>query len=111
MVNYVIASTLKGLPTINTLATVNLRSAITYGGSTIGTARVRAIEENGSNYNLYLFDVTMNSGESFRSVRSIGVSSVKYADLILEDGVATIIDTSNNNLFFDLPTLSPKRIV
>lgn len=108
--NYVIASTLKGLPTINTFATVNLRSAITYGGSTIGTARVRAIEKNGSNYNLYLFDVTMNSGQSFRSVRSIGISSVKYADLVLSDGVATIIDASNNNLFFDLPRYRPSEL-
>jgi len=108
--NYVIASTLKGLPTFNTLVPVNLRSAVTYGGSTIGTARVRAIEENGANYNLYLFDVTMNSGQSFRDVRSIGTSTVKYADLILVDGVATIIDASNNNLFFDLPRYRPSQL-
>jgi Domain of unknown function (DUF4815) len=108
--NYVIASTLRGLPTINTFATVNLRSAVTYGGSTIGTARVRAVEENGSNYNLYLFDVTMNSGQSFRNVRSIGTSTTNYADLLLADGVATIIDASNNNLFFDLPRYRPSEL-
>lgn len=108
--NYVIASTLKGMLAINTLATVNLRSAVTYGGSTIGTARVRAIEENGSNYNLYLFDVTMNTGQSFRDVRSIGSSTVKYANLLLVDGVATIIDASNNNLFFDLPRYRPSEL-
>ena len=108
--NYIIASTLKGIPAIDTFANVNLRSAVTYGGSTIGTARVRAIEENGANYNLYLFDVSMNTGQSFRNVRSIGTSSVKYADLVLVDGVATIIDPSNNNLFFDLPRYRPSEL-
>jgi len=108
--NYVTVDTLKGIPTINTLATVNLRSAVTYGGSTIGTARVRAIEENGANYNLYLFDVTMNTGQSFRNVRSIGISTTKYGNLVLENGVATIEDTSNNNLFFDLPRYRPSAL-
>ena len=108
--NYVIVDTLKGIPTINTLATVNLRNAVTYGGSTIGTARVRAIEENGANYNLHLFDVTMNTGLSFRDVRSIGTSTTKYGNLVLENGVATIIDASNNNLFFDLPRYRPSEL-
>lgn len=108
--NYVIASTLKGIPAINTFATVNLRNATNAAGSTIGTARVRAIEENGANYNLYLFDVSMNAGQSFRNVRSIGTSVTNYANLLLDDGVATIIDTSNNNLFFDLPRYRPSEL-
>jgi hypothetical protein len=108
--NYVTVTTLRGIPTINTLATVNLRSAVTYGGSTIGTARIRSIEKNGANYNLYLFDVIMSTGQSFRNVRSIGTSTTNYGDVLLVDGVATIIDTSNNNLFFDLPNYRPSEI-
>lgn len=108
--SYVVVSTLKGLPTFNTLATVNLRSAITYGGSTIGTARIRSIEKNGATYNLFIFDVKMNAGQSFRDVRSIGTSTTNYGDLVLTNSVATIKDAANNNLFFDLPKYRPSQI-
>jgi hypothetical protein len=108
--NYVLCSNFVGMPDFDTLAAVNLRSAATHGGSTIGTARVRAVEKFGSSYRIYLFDVTMNSGQQFSSVRSIGTSTVKYANLILENSVAVIKDTANNNLFFDLTNTRPSSI-
>jgi hypothetical protein len=52
----------------------------------------------------------MNSGQQFSSVRSIGTSTVIYSDLILENGVAVIKDTANNNLFFDLSNTRPASI-
>lgn len=51
---------------------------VTPVGNAIGTARVRSLVQNGgtpgtnaATYNLYLFDVLMNPGQNFTSVRSI----------------------------------------
>lgn len=108
--NYVLGSNFVGMPAFNTLAAINLRSATGYGGSTIGTARVRAVEKFGSSYRIYLFDVTMNSGQQFSSVRSIGTSATQYSNLILENSVAVIKDAANNNLFFNLSNIRPSTI-
>lgn len=108
--NYVVCSTLLGLPTFDTFATVNLRSAITHGGSTIGTARVRSVEKFGTQYRLYLFDVAMSAGQVFRDVRSVGTSTTNYADVVLENGVAVLKDTANNNLLFDLSNTRPSAL-
>jgi hypothetical protein len=108
--NYVLASNFVGMPAIDTFATVNLRSTITHGGSTIGSARIRAVEKFGSTYRIYLFDVLMNAGQQFSSVRSIGTSTAQYSDLILENSVAVIKDTANNNLFFNLSNTRPSAL-
>jgi len=98
--NYVFADTVLGVPNIDTFETYNLRSSVSYGGSTIGTARVKSVEEDGANYRFYLFDIQMNSGQDFRDVRSIGTSLTSYANLILENNNATLKDTINNDLLF-----------
>lgn len=110
--NYVIgnAATWSGLSNINEFALVNLRDTVTHGGSTIGTARVRAVSEEGANYRVYLFDIRMNSGQSFRSVRSIGTAATDYFDLVLENGQAVLKSTANNNLLFPLPTDRPQSL-
>jgi hypothetical protein len=108
--NYVIAATVKGLPNITTHAILNIRSAITYGGSTIGTARVRSVAKFGSSYKYYLTDVTMNSGQSFQSAKSIGTSTVNYFDLVLENSKAVLKETANNDLFFPTPRQRPSAM-
>jgi hypothetical protein len=108
--NYVVCSTIKGTPLINTIEKWNLRSATGYGGSTIGTARVRAVEEDGSVYKYYLTDVVMTGFNNFRDVRSIGVSVTTYADLVLENSIAVIKDASNNDLLFPLPYERPANL-
>ena len=110
--NYVIAnaSAFLGIPNVNQNELVNLRNATSYGGSTIGTARIRAMSEEGANYRVYLFNITMNSGESFRSVRSIGSSATSYFDLVLENSQAVLKSTANNNLLFPLPNSRPSSL-
>ena len=108
--NYVLCSTLLGMPQFNTFGSVNLRSAITHGGSTIGTARIRAIEKSGANYKVYLFDVSMTGANVFSAVRSIGLSTTDYVDVILVNSVAELKDTSNNNLFLPLSGTRPSAI-
>ena len=108
--NYILSLTKLGLPNITTMANVNLRSAVTHGGATIGTARIRSIEKFGLYYRIYIFDVVMASAKQFSAVRSIGLSTTNYADLVLENSVAVIKDTSNNNLLFPLSGIRPSAI-
>lgn len=110
--NYVIGSDSanKGLPNIETFASVDLRDSINYGsiGSTIGTARVRAIEEDdNSTTRYYFFDIQMNSGQNFRNTKSFGTSATDYVNIVLEDGIAVLKSTANNSLLFDLPKTRP----
>ena len=108
--NYITVTDLKGLPNINVFQNRNLRSAVDHGGSTIGTCRIRAVEEDGSYYRFYIFDVVMNAGQSFANVKSIGGSTFDYANLVLDNGNAILRDVGNNNLFFDLPFQRPKTL-
>lgn len=108
--NYITVTDLKGIPNINVFQNRNLRSAVDHGGSTIGTCRIRAVEEDGSYYRFYIFDVVMNAGQSFANVKSIGGSSFDYANLVLDNGNAILRDVGNNNLFFDLPFQRPKTL-
>ena len=116
--NYVVITTMLGIPLVNTLEKMNLRDAVTHGGNTIGTCRVRAVEKDGSNYRFYIFDVAMNATKNFSKVRSIGASTIIYGDLeILATGVAEgsgnvarIIDPTNNNLFFAVNKERPKSL-
>jgi hypothetical protein len=111
--NYVLVdgSTSEGLPNINDFSTVNLRNAVDYGGSTIGTARVRAVDEDNSGYHrLHLFQISMNSGQNFRSVRSIGTSGTDFMNLVLELGQAVLKDPKTNSLLFALPRIRPSNM-
>jgi len=109
--NYVLVQTTsgeqKGLPNIDTLEKLNLYNAITAGGSVIGTARVRNVEEDGAYNRYYLFDIQMNAGSSFATTKSIGTSSSAFADIELEGGLAVLKATNNNSLIFPLPNKSP----
>jgi hypothetical protein len=116
--NYVVVTTMLGIPKVHTLEKMNLRDAVTHGGNTIGTCRVRAVEKDGTNYRFYIFDVAMNAGKNFSKVRSIGASATQYGDVeILATGVAEgagnvarIIDPTNNNLFFPVNKERPSSL-
>lgn len=114
--NYVVVDTLKGAPDLSTFEKVNLSTSTSdASGSVVGTARVRSIEQFGSNYKVYLFEVKMNSGSNFSSVRSVGdgdgTSSTFFAKIkVGSDNVARLFDLQNNNLFFPLPRSRAKSI-
>lgn len=83
----------------------------------IGEARVRSFEyvsgtqgTSDAKYLLYLFEVTMNSGENFADVRSIYDAGTtitdpnRFADVILDPiGNAVLKETSFRSLVFRLP--------
>ena len=116
--SYVFVKEHAGLFGTNGLQSVSLRSAaaaavtstvgigtsvngLSAAGSEIGTANIIAIQlDDGtpgsasSVYRFYLFNIKMNSGQNFSSVRSLyaidGSSNKGFADLVLESGVAVL---------------------
>jgi hypothetical protein len=91
-------------------------SSTTLVGSKIGEARVRAIEYNSgdvgtaaSTYNMYMFDVVMNTGKLFQDVRSVhqspgGGLPNRFADVVVDAlGNATLRETAYETAIFELP--------
>jgi len=107
--NYVLGNpdSCAGLPNINTLEQVDLMSAKGWTGDSIGTARVRGIDEDGGNLRFYLFDIQMNSGQSFRNVRSFGNGTTDYVNTVVEAGITNLKQSSINTMLFPLPRSRP----
>ena len=110
--NYVklTASTVKGMPDVNTFATMNLHSATGQGGSVIGTARARAIEFVSSELRLYLFDINMSGTHVFSSVRSVnqtGNTQNFIGDLA---SAGNLFEVGNNTMVFKLPQAAVKTL-
>ena len=79
------------------------------GGTQIGTAHIRGIEQDGANYKLYLFDVKMNSGQNIRSTKSLGTGVSNSLNTFIEAGAANIYEP-DNNMLWPLPTSRPFSI-
>ncbi len=103
-------SAVQGLPNINVFEKLDLKDGLDYTGSTIGTARVKAINEDGTKLRFHLFDVKMNSGSAFRSVKSIGTSVSSYFRPTLENSKAVLKETNNNTSLFPLPRQRPQAL-
>ena len=96
---YVNVNSYTGRFDFTTFEQVNLRNT---GGTTIGTARVRAVtKESATAYRLYIFAIKMGSGNSFKDTRSIA-SALGSATVILVSGNAVLVDASFNKLFFPI---------
>lgn len=138
--NYVKVKELAGYFNFKTGATVSIRSvakqyvstatvgstpAITPAGSEIGTARIRSLVlDNGDPgtpscvYKLYLFDVKMNAGFSFRDARGVYFDNTEdgIADIVLEydattsSNVAFLTDTTFSKMLFGVGQPAIKSI-
>ena len=112
--SYFICSTLKGNLNVSAFASVNLSTHATDpSGSVIGTAKVRYVEEDGSNHRVYLFDIKMNSGQSLRDAKTIGTGSVDVGIIALEgagSGKAVLKEASKTNLVYTMTHPRPKDI-
>ena len=113
--NYVklLASTVIGAPDLSSFSTISLHSATNQGGSVIGTARARALEDVGDTvspsdnspvFRLHLFDITMTSG-TFSDVRSLSQTASNNLTFKanISDSTALRYDIGNNGLVFKLP--------
>ena len=100
----------KGLPNINTFELMNLKDAQGGAGNTIGTARVKAVSEEGANLKFHLMDIQLNSGNSFRDVKSIGTSVSNYFELKLENSKGVLKEPTRNTSLFRVPFGRPQSI-
>ena len=138
--NYVLVNNLAGLFNFKAGATISLRdtaktyvstatigsdSNITAAGSEIGTARMRSLVVDSGNpgtstcvYRLYLFDVKMNAGYSFRNVRSVYYDSVAdgVADIVLtydattSSSIAVMQDNTKDKMLFPVGASAVKSV-
>jgi len=94
------ASTVRGCPDINDYKTITLKNS---GGASVGTARARGLEFDGTAYRLFLFDIVMTSG-SFTAVTSVSQAFSSGTDFVGTLANAGIrFDSGNNGLVFKLP--------
>ena len=98
--NYLLCDSSLGVPNIDEFETYNIKDGYRNSGSTIGTCRVKSIEEDGANIRYYLMDIQMNAGQDFRKTRSIAVDATNYANPILENSNAVLKDKANNTLLY-----------
>lgn len=108
--NYFVAnedSALGLVDAITNYTTVNLRSAANYGGSTIGTARIRHIDKYEDIFKYHVFDLKMDSVAgspySLGLIRSIGTGGTAYANLTPIEGRYDLYDREDNSLLFPFP--------
>ncbi len=101
-----------GLPNINVLQRMNLHTGADLGGAQAGKARIRAVTEDGSvGFKFHLFDVDLNPGVSFRTIKSIGDSADggKHFNIVQENSVSVIHETDKNDLLFPTPYIRPNN--
>ncbi len=124
--NYVYVNEFSGIFDVNQLTGtgVSLRDATqtsitngalssgTVAGTEIGTANIRTIMyysgtpgKATAQYKVYLFNIKMNSGKTFSSVKSLYANSSEgkaFCDLVLESGLAVLKETNLSNLVLPL---------
>ena len=98
--HFVTANAVTGTFPVSTMGSVTLANS---SSGAIGSARIRHIAKDGSLYNMYVFDVAMNSGQSFENVRTVfGANANTSATLVLTSGEPIINDFSFKNVIFPL---------
>jgi hypothetical protein len=108
---YFICSELLGLLDIRTNETLNLSTSTTNPAASVtGTARVRAVEKDGNNFRVYLFDINMNSGQNLRAIKTIGTSTIRRAIPVFENNLAVIKESQKVNMVFGLPNPRPRIV-
>jgi hypothetical protein len=96
---YFLVNNLASLPEIDIKKKINLLDS---GSVQIGTARVRALRKDGSEYRVYVFDLSLNTGKTVANV-----AKIRYTDasnLVTADLVSSVLfDASRSSLVFNLP--------
>lgn len=103
--NYFLVDSCRGLPDLD-FSEVNLYNSLGGAGTSIGTARIRAVEEDGGLHRLYVFDVQVDSDQDLSSARSIGTSATDHFNIVLQGADARLFQTTDNDLLF--PTARPR---
>ena len=104
------STTTNGIPNFNEMEEMDLRDAVTNGGNSIGTARVKAITKSGTDLKMHLTDIQLDAGNAFRNVKSIGTSTSNYFDVKLENSKAVLKEAANDFSLFPLPKSRAKSL-
>ena len=108
--SFVTCDTIEGLIPIDGTR-VNLSTSTTDpSGNIIGTVRVRSIAKDGANFRAYLHDIKMNSGQSFRSARTLGTGTTDFLKILLTGGQAVLKEGTNGAIVFPTPKARPKTL-
>ena len=109
--NYIVINTPNGAPDISNFTHILLKDATAGGGATVGTARVRGLEFIASEWRLYLFDITMTSG-NFSAVESVTQAHSTGITFKADVTATTAIryDIGNNGLVFKMPYAAIKTL-
>ena len=108
----VLEDSTSGVPNIDTFQLLTIKDAIDFGGSTIGTCRVRAVNETNiaGTYRYYLFNIRMNTGSDFGDAKSIGTSNSDFFNPIQTGGKTVLQDVTRNTLLFPLSQSRPQTM-
>jgi len=128
--NYVIVNELQGNFDVRAGTTVSLKSAaatsltlntgtIPSPGVTVGTAVIRSIEymagtpgTPAATYKLYLFNINMQAGRSFKDVKAAHITSTAVADIVLvgSPAIAVLNDTERDTLVFNTGSYAVQQL-
>ena len=107
-------SSIRGMPDIGgTSGAYKTASLKNTGGATIGTCRIRGVEEfNNTTFHVFLFDIVMSGSNSFSAVTTItqtNPSGQDFTATLTNTGIR--YDTGNNGLVFKLPFSAVKSLL
>ena len=104
------STTTNGIPNFNEMEEMDLRDAVTNGGNSIGTARIKAVTKSGTDLKMHLTDIQLDAGNAFRNVKSIGTSTSNYFAVKLENSKAVLKEAANDFSLFPLPKSRAKSL-
>ena len=109
--NYFLADSAHGLVgSVDDLGIVNLYTEANRGGSNVGTARVRHVDEYNGQYRIHVFNVALNTGQSLSAVHSIGTAAANFANIASIQGNYDLQDRLENSLIFPMPRIRVNEI-
>ena len=104
--NYFLADSGRGLPDLN-FGEQTLYDGFGATGNALGTARVRAVEEDGANARVYVFDLDVDSDKSIQDAKSISTAGGHF-NFILQGGKSVLNETTDNDLLFPTSRSRPE---
>ena len=103
--NYFISDSNVGLAPLDAAA-MDIKDDFGGLGNTIGTTRVRAVQKDGANNRVYVFDLRIDSDKSLRDARSVRNTDGELYNFVQEANGTKVYEVGDNDLLF--PTSRPR---
>ncbi len=99
------ASAMVGVPDIKDFTTINLKDG-GVNGTTVGTCRARDFRFNGTDFELYVFDLVMNAGQDIGTVDAVSDGTFEATLAV----AGKRFDAGRTNLVFPLPATAVSSV-